>query len=337
MSKDIDGKRNNHKHKPREEWVTVENGIPAIITKAEFEAVQKTMVGRMHTRKHSHAKEVYFLTGKMICSVCGSTYVGSRRKCGNNTVYAAYRCNRRDRTGAISCNNKEISRTYIEQWIIERLSSYVFSDKYVEKITNEYNRYIRNKNKTFDSQYNVTKARLKSLNADIDRTVSLLLQTTSNALAGKLEELEAEKTTASRFLLELERGYAQKTFTQEEVKVALDSVRTLLKEGTLETTKVLIQKFVDHVVVKPEVAIVQFNFFPDFTINLDIEKDCPLAERLTHVQGQSSSMGCDFGGTGATMREPRNSSLSASMSSSGMSSIRIGTFPPFSTMVNLSS
>jgi len=135
-----------------------------------------------------------------------------------------------------------------------------------------------------------------TINTDIDRTVSLLLQTTSNALTGKLEELEAEKATVSRFLLELEQGHIQKMFTQEEVKAALDRVRTMLKERALETTKALVQKFVAQVVVKPEEVVVQFNFFPDFTMKLDIEKDCPATERLTHVQGQSPSLGCDFGG-----------------------------------------
>ena len=299
-SKNIDGKRNNHKRKPREEWIIVEDGIPAIISKAEFDAVQKIMAGRMQTRKHSHAKETYLLTGRMACGVCGSTYVGARRKCGNGTTYVAYRCNRRDRIGIVSCSNKELSRAYIENWIIERLSSYLLSDKYTAKITNEYNQYIHRKNKAFDSQYDVNVKRLESLNSDINRTVSLLLQTTSNALTERLEKLEKEKAEVARFLVELEQGHIQKKFTQEEVTAALRRVRELLKVGTLETTKALVYKFIDHVIVKSDLIVVHFNFFPDFTMKLDIEKGCPVAERLAHAQGQSSSLGCDFGGDGGS-------------------------------------
>jgi len=82
-SKDVDGKRNGHKQKPREEWIVVEDGIPAIISKDEFDAVQEIMAGRMQTRRHSHAKENYLLTGKMVCGVCSGSYVGARRRRGD--------------------------------------------------------------------------------------------------------------------------------------------------------------------------------------------------------------------------------------------------------------
>ena len=302
--KDVDGKRNGHKHKPREEWITIENGVPPIISKTEFDAVQKIMTGRMQTRKHSHAKETYLLTGKMVCSVCGGSYVGARRRRGDKSLYVAYGCNRRYRVGATGCGNRELSRAYIENWVIERLSSYVLSNKYVAKIASEYNQYIRSKNKTFDAQYGVQLARAEALDADIGRTVSLLLQTSSNALTGKLQELEAERAEVARFLVELEQGYQQKEFSQEEVRVALARVRELLKEGTLETTKALVHKFVDRVEVKPDVIVVHFNFFPEFTIKLDTEKDCLVAERLTHVQKQSFSLASDFGGGERLKSEP---------------------------------
>ena len=167
---------------------------------------------------------------------------------------------------------------------------------YIAKITSEYNQHIRSKSKAFDTQYGTLVARLKAVSTDISRTISLLLQTSSNALTGKLQELEAEKADIESVLVELERDHQQKEFTQEEVGLALARVRELLKDKTLETTKTLVHKFVDQVIVNSESVVVHFNFFPDLTIKLDIEKDCPTAEHLTRVQGQSSSLADGFGG-----------------------------------------
>jgi len=77
-------------------------------------------------------------------------------------------------------------------------------------------------------------------------------------------------------------------------------VQALLKEGTLEMTKALIGKFVDKVVATPDMIVVHFNFFPEFTMKLDIEKDCSAVPCLAHVGEQSSSLGCDFGGDGGS-------------------------------------
>ena len=44
------------------------------------------------------------------------------------------------------------------------------------------------------------------------RTVSLLLQTSSNALTGKLQELEAERAEIARLLVELEQGHSKRSF-----------------------------------------------------------------------------------------------------------------------------
>jgi site-specific DNA recombinase len=295
--KDADGKRNGHKQKPREEWITVEGGVPAIVTKDIFDAVQAIMGKRMQTRTHSHAKETYLLTGKMVCGCCGGSYVGAKRRRGDKSIYAAYGCNKRYRAGTTVCTNGELSKAYVEGWIVERLSDYVFSDKYATKITDEYNRYIRSRNQSFNKRNSTYMARMKELNKDIDRTVSLLLQTTSNALTGKLQELEAEKAQTEYALAELERDNRQKEFTEAEIKAVLARIRELLNAGTLETLKTIVDKFISKVVVKPDGVIVHFNFFPDFTIKPEerTEKDCPVTERVPDAQRQSISCDTDPG------------------------------------------
>ena len=194
---------------------------------------------------------------------------------------------------------------------MERLSEYVFSDKYAAKITDEYNQYVRNNNNSYSIQRDAYITRLKNLDKDISRTVSLLLQTTSNALTDKLKELEIEKAQVQYSLNELEQNSQQKEFSKTEIKAVLSKIRELLSAGTLDTIKTLIDKFVSIIIVYPEDVIVHFNFFPNFTIKPDeqAEKDCLITECGSDIHEQSistitNSMADEIGGAERPKYEP---------------------------------
>ena len=299
--KSVDGKRNGHATKPREEWITVEGGVPAIISKDEFEAVQHIMSKRMQTRKHSRAKTKFLLTGKIVCGVCGGSYVGSTHHRGDGSKYTVYGCNRRYRAKEYGCTNKEISKAYLEGWIIDKLSEYVFSDKLASKITAEYNRHIQERNYSYSAQHTAHMTRMKELQRDIDRVVSLLIETNSNALTTKLRELEAEQAR-SRFLLEeLESGVQAEAYTEADIREVLSRIRGMLKTGTMESITNIIEKFVACVTVNPDDVIVRFNFFPEFTLSIEsaTEKDCPICECIADTHGQSISR--DYTGLGRSV------------------------------------
>jgi site-specific DNA recombinase len=288
-AKDINGKRSGYKDES--EFIIVPDAVPPLVSKADFAAVQEKLKRRMQTRKHSHAKETYYLTGKMFCGVCGGSYVGARRARGDRSAFVAYGCNKRYRSGDCGCNNKEVSKPFIEGWIIERLSEYVFSDKYVPYITQEYNGYIRGRNNDYLTHYEAHKARLKALNKDIDRAVSLLMASSSNALLSKLQELEAQKEQAEYALKELERDNGQQEYSEQDIKAVFANIRDMLKVGTPEAVKAIVEKFISKVEVNPDNIIVHYNFFPEFTMCPDelTEKDCPLAECLPDTPGQPNS------------------------------------------------
>lgn len=302
-SKDADGKRNGHAYKPKEDWIVIEDGCPAIISKEDFEAVQAKLSKRMQTRKHSRAKETYLLTGKMVCGICGGSYVGARRARGDKSIYAAYGCNRRYRSKD-QCDNKEISKTYIEGWVLEQLSNYVFNDKYIPYITKEYNKYINNNNRKYNGKFQALTVRQKELQKDIDKIVALLLQTSSPTLIKKLDDLEADRVQVESTLEQLNRDNLCTAFTEDDIKAVFVSIRDKLKSGNLQSIKQVIDTYINQIVVFPTEVRVQFNFFPNLSVSSDeIEKDRPLTERVADVRGRSVSCihqqnADDFGGEG---------------------------------------
>ena len=269
-SKDVDGKRNGHRQKPREEWIVIEDAIPAIIDKEDFELVKRKMATRMQTRSHSHAKERYFLTSKMECGICGGSYVGTRRRRGNDgTLWTAYGCNRRQRTKSADCRNKEVSKEAVERFVLERLAEYVFDDRYIPKITREYNRHLKAQVGASDGRQRTLQSRLVKMEKEIDRLVDLLMKSSSNALLDRLNALEEDKVVLQSELDTVQRQAQERTVTEAEVRDAFAQIRRLLSAGELGDVKRVIDTYIQKIVVWPEKVVVYFNFFPRLTLDFD--------------------------------------------------------------------
>ena len=92
-SKDHRGKRNGNSYKNVEEIIRVEGVVPPIISPEEFRMAQTKINSRKHLRGANNAKEVYLLSGKIICGECQGSYAGSRKLGGRNKkLQVTYRC-----------------------------------------------------------------------------------------------------------------------------------------------------------------------------------------------------------------------------------------------------
>ena len=118
-SKGYDHKRNTHRSKPPEEIIRIEGGIPAIISRDVWEAVQNKR--RDKSGKLKTSKPMYLLSGKMICGECGARMTGSIRYRNNATPYYKYAC----LTKKLLCSNpKEIEKESLEKYVISLIQKH---------------------------------------------------------------------------------------------------------------------------------------------------------------------------------------------------------------------
>lgn len=95
-SKSVDGKRNGHKYKSDDEIIKIDGAVPALVSKENFEKVQKKMNTRIHTPAKYRAKREYLLSGKIVCGKCRHNYIGNcRPERLDHPEYLSYRCNNR--------------------------------------------------------------------------------------------------------------------------------------------------------------------------------------------------------------------------------------------------
>jgi len=188
--KDCDGKRNGHKSKPESEWIVIPDAVPAIVSRDDFDIIQKKMASRRHTTTPTTAIETYLLKGKIRCGVCGGAYIGARRQRGKNGGYFVhYGCGTRFRMREAGCTNKQLSKPFIEKFVVEHLAEYVFNEDCVSIITAEYNDYLREQSEGLHSELRAVKQRLSTIEGDLSKL---------ECLERKKTELEAKQLRAQQ-------------------------------------------------------------------------------------------------------------------------------------------
>jgi len=241
-SKNIDGKRSGYKDES--EFIVIKDAIPAIISREDFAKAAERQKRRMQTRKHSHAKEDYILTGKMICGECGGSYVGARRsRSKDNSYWVAYGCNRRYRTKSYGCNNKEISKTFIEKYVLDKLAEYVFSDDCAEKINTEYNAYLKSQHSESFEAVKKLQTELKQVTTETDTTANLLIQMQSTTLMQKLEDAEKRKLRKESELAIQQAAGKTESVDINELKAVFKQIGEKLQSGTLANKKQIVDTY----------------------------------------------------------------------------------------------
>lgn len=92
------------------------------------------------------AKESYLLSSLIVCGEClekhGQKFamMGNCRPIGRNKMkYVTYRCGNRDNKK--NCDNKELRREHIENFVISALNSKIFNDDVIPQLVEQLNDY----------------------------------------------------------------------------------------------------------------------------------------------------------------------------------------------------
>lgn len=267
------GKRNGHKHRDEKDIIKVENVLPIIISMADFQKVQKVLKSRQHAYTN-HAKEVYLLTGKIKCGVCGGSYVGSRRTSGTGSIYIAYVCNIKQRSSGKRCNNGCISRDWLENKVLEAIDTFVmqFENSNVKDI---YEAYLSNEAENNLAQQNVIKRQILDINKQLNRIADVITIVNSSTLIEKLADYEAQKEALSKNLQDLQAKNLI-DLTISDMSKLLKKAKKMLKERSIPKLKELINLIVKEIIVNKESVTIHLRFSNNIITNSLLE------QKLTH-------------------------------------------------------
>ncbi len=268
---DADGKFNRHKSKDDSEIIRIENGVPAIISKEDFQKVQAKMAERKKKTASFKAKQEYLLSGKIVCGECGSTYAGNARKATRRSpLYVSYSCVKKN--GKVSCKNPGIKRDEIENLILKRLSETIFNEALLPHILDQYNEYAKKRNHEYILTSKEMKQRIAETDKGISNIVNLAVQTGSAALMSKLRELEESKREQEQALLEAERQLADMCVDEKRLRDAFRKAKQMLKGGALKNRKAIVEQYVNRVTIYKEKIEVEYTISDTYVFKEEIQR-----------------------------------------------------------------
>ena len=266
-SKDIRGKRNSHTKKDAADIIRIEGGVPAIIDKELFNAVQVVLDNRRPLdRTKPFAKEVYLLSGKVYCAKCGNTYCGNRMY-KNNKLYVKYKCNTRSNRGSTCCDNKDINRDSLERFVLNLLSEVLFNKERIPAVIEQYNMLVRENSDSGKEEQKAMKRRIKEVERRISNLVAVIEETGSMALTSQLNAKEKEQAMLIQQLNEMERKNEQIEISSEQIERFFKRAKFMLAQGELPKLKHLINLFVERIEISENCVSVKLNMLSGFQVS----------------------------------------------------------------------
>ena len=254
--------------------VRIPGGIPAIVTQAEFDAVQHAVAHKRNPRRSAAADApisrrrndgVYLLTGKLFCGDCKSPLVGVSGTARDGTLRHYYACKGRRDKSAPSCALKNIRQGDIEYDIASAIRSKFLNPETIQAIAEA----------SYDYQIQAAASpelpMLEQQLADTDRALKNIMAAIEQGIftastRDRLQELEAEKLDLSSRIA-IAREHAEKLPTKQEIAAAL----TYYATGDLQDPlyqEALIDAFLVRAYVYPDRYTIYFS--PDATTAVDV-------------------------------------------------------------------
>lgn len=252
-------KCNSHKFNNREDMIIVDGGVPMIINKDQFDCVQAILDERK--QKGIRIKESYLLAGKIVCGKCGMAYCGNRifnKK--TDYVSVTYRCDGNRKLKNHRCNNGLVNKEILEKRVLEGLSELVFDPSVIPKLMVKAEQSLREK----DKEKAGVIANLQKQEKEIGKKIEHILIAVESGkstqlLLDRLDKLETEKKQLTEQLAKEEAKQNIQQVDKNKLTLLFSKAKEMLKSGTLEGTRRLIDMFIDKIIVNEETIVIRYN------------------------------------------------------------------------------
>jgi len=169
----------------KSEWVPV--SVPAIISKELFEKVQKRLA--WNKKNYRNPGKPFLLTSMVTCGVCGSNYIGYRRKTRNsynrNIIYhvSYFQCLRRrlqmkhvKTAELLRCSNKQIKTKFLEDTILDAVQNIILNPEQLKKHVKLLDKDVQHKQVEAEKELQKLENAIKTMEYKKSRVVDLFTE-----------------------------------------------------------------------------------------------------------------------------------------------------------------
>ena len=242
--------RNMHVSTPADDFIRIEDALPAIISKSDFNLAQERKKSNKKRTGAYTAKASYLLSGKVFCGHCGSAMIGHRTT-SRGKEYHYYECAFKNRVYDPECEQKRFGRDKLEDWVSATIKEKVFSaaarQEMAEFLSKEYNDFVKTifvNTKNLTAEKAMTERKLNNLyelveNGDADEFI-----------IGRINKLKKEITDIKEKISRLNKMNDIPALSKKEI---LDTLNALYDHVYIkadhDSRQILIDLFVDKIIL----------------------------------------------------------------------------------------
>jgi site-specific DNA recombinase len=234
--------------------IVTPGGIPVIVPQELFNRVQDRLVKNKKAPARHKADDDYLLTTKLFCGTCKAFMVGESGTGESKEKYRYYRCVNTKRHKTCNAKRKTVRKQPIEDAVVKAVMEKIMDDNFLNKVAEA----VMNLQTHESSALPLLKKQLGEVERGIQNMLNAIQAGIFNSSTKqRLDELEKEKS-------DLELNIAQEemqrpVFTREQVICWLEYFRkTDIK--SLDSRRILIDRFVNAVVVYDDYILITFNY-----------------------------------------------------------------------------
>ena len=255
----------------------IEGGIPQIIDRETFDAVQHALRTKSNPRgsgsgpQPRRKNDLYLLTGKLYCGPCGSPLVGISGTSKSGKMHHYYVC-KGHRNGG-SCALRPVRRDEIERAVAEAIKEKMLTPETIEQIADMTVQSLEERRQG-RADADLLREELRSAQSAVKNIVSAIeAGTASQALMDRLEALEARIRELTDQL-----AYVEATEQEEPSREDIVALLHLYREGDVndkDFQEALFDVFLVRAYIYGDDLKLIFSVFGDET-----EEDVLLAESV---------------------------------------------------------
>ena len=232
------------------EPIVVYDVIPPIIDKVLWDRVQQRHARQNYVRPRKR-KDLYSLTGKIICGKCQKHFFGIRSASvqrGKKYDYKYYVCST-SKTYA-ECNCKRVRKDYIEELVMREIKKHILNDKAIYQIANEIIAKLGDSPDASKTKLKELKKELTTVKSQISELLELRsLKLVNNAyVAEHMAQYEERAKEIDSQILAIEQQ-TKLTITHNMIVDYLSKMMSVADTPDDEALKTVFDNFVDKITI----------------------------------------------------------------------------------------
>lgn len=258
LEKDVTGTR-NPQFKPKDEWIYIEDGVPAIVDKETFDKVQAKLAENRKNAGRFKTKRVYMLSGLIRCGECGSQMWGQSHIDGRHRLlYQDYEC--ASKTYKQICRNRGIRKEYIENYVLDELQNTLFTESSIKRLASMLNAYCNKIKCDSREEYEGAVMEVDGIRDRIEKIVRLVAESgiSIDLVKEEIKGLEERKLAVEGRIKDIQAKNSAAALSEETLIGMIAKSRNFIESRNIAECRNLIGNYIESVIVHCDRVDIRF-------------------------------------------------------------------------------